>query len=87
MRTLFKFSIVFITIFLFTHCNKYTPENAVRCIATNFDDEIENNQNLTFTFNKELLQSDTLIGKWSPDHKSVEVFTRVGSIQDRKSVV
>lgn len=64
MRTLFKFSIVFITIFLFTHCNKYTPENAVRCIATNFDDEIENNQNLTFTFNKELLQSDTLIGKW-----------------------
>ena len=58
MRTLFKFSIVFITIFLFTHCNKYTPENAVRCIATNFYDEIENNQNLSEGNKKELVKKE-----------------------------
>lgn len=64
MRNLSKYFILSVSILLFTYCNKYTPENAVRCVMTNFNGEIETNQNLIFTFNKDLLQSDTLIGKW-----------------------
>jgi uncharacterized protein YfaS (alpha-2-macroglobulin family) len=53
---------------LIVACNRfYTPENAVRCVLTNFEEEIENNQNLVFTFNKELLKSDSLIDRWIDD--------------------
>ncbi|MFN8237044.1 MAG: MG2 domain-containing protein [Chitinophagales bacterium] len=58
----------FLAGFLFLSCNRfYTPENAVRCVLTNFEEEIENNQNLVFTFNKELLKNDSLIDKWLDD--------------------
>ena len=53
---------------LIVACNRfYTPENAVRCVLTNFEEEIENNQNLVFTFNKELLPNDSLVDKWLDD--------------------
>jgi hypothetical protein len=61
---LFLFAIIII---LTNSCHKYTPENAVRCVMTNFEEEIENNQNLVFTFNKELLKNDSLVDKWLDD--------------------
>ena len=57
--------ILYSLLIIFTNsCNKFTPENAVRCVTTNFEDEIETNQNLVFTFNKPLLASDSLVDKW-----------------------
>lgn len=67
MRTMSKVLLIVASIFLATSCHKYTPENAVRCVLTNFEDEIENNQNLVFTFNKELLKNDSLVDKWLDD--------------------
>lgn len=64
MRSFIKILVAICSIFILTACHKYTPENAVRCVMTNFDKEIENNQNLVFTFNKELLKNDSLIDKW-----------------------
>jgi len=64
MRTILKVLFITTSIFFATSCHKYTPENAVRCVLTNFDEEIENNQNLIFTFNKELLKNDSLVDKW-----------------------
>ena len=61
------FLIIVSSICLFSACNKYTPENAVRCVMTNFEDEIENNQNLIFTFNKELVKNDSILEKWLDD--------------------
>lgn len=53
------------SIVMASSCNRFTtPENAVRCVLTNFEDEIENNQNLVFTFNKDLLPSDSLVDQW-----------------------
>ncbi len=53
--------------FLFYNCQR-TPANAVRCVDTNFKDEIESNQNLEFTFNKDLLSSDSLVNVWLDDN-------------------
>lgn len=64
MYTFKKVLFIAASILIVTSCNKYTPENAVRCVMTNFEDEIENNQNLVFTFNKELLKNDSLVDKW-----------------------
>ncbi|HNY56243.1 MAG TPA: hypothetical protein PKI86_11465, partial [Chitinophagales bacterium] len=64
MYTFKKALFIAASILLLTSCHKYTPENAVRCVMTNFEDEIENNQNLVFTFNKELLKNDSLVDKW-----------------------
>ncbi|MFN8259825.1 MAG: MG2 domain-containing protein [Chitinophagales bacterium] len=64
MYTFKKVLFIAASILLLTSCHKYTPENAVRCVMTNFEDEIENNQNLVFTFNKELLKNDSLVDKW-----------------------
>lgn len=60
------YSILFIVIISFfsTSCNLFTPKNGVRCVMTNFEDEIETNQNLVFTFNKPLLPNDSLVDKW-----------------------
>jgi len=71
MRSFIKIIVAVSSAFLFTTCHKYTPENAVRCVMTNFDQEIENNQNLVFTFNKELLKNDSLIDKWVRFHKNL----------------
>lgn len=64
MYTFKKVLFIAASILLLTSCHKYTPENAVRCVMTNFEDEIENNQNLVFTFNKELLKNDSMVDKW-----------------------
>jgi uncharacterized protein YfaS (alpha-2-macroglobulin family) len=64
MYTFKKVLFIAASILFLNSCNKYTPENAVRCVMTNFEDEIENNQNLVFTFNKELLKNDSLVDKW-----------------------
>lgn len=67
MYTIKKVLFIAASILLFAGCHKYTPENAVRCVMTNFEEEIENNQNLVFTFNKELLKNDSLVDKWLDD--------------------
>ncbi|HRH57748.1 MAG TPA: MG2 domain-containing protein, partial [Chitinophagales bacterium] len=64
MYTIKKVLFFAASILIIASCNKYTPENAVRCVMTNFEDEIETNQNLVFTFNKELLKNDSLVDKW-----------------------
>jgi uncharacterized protein YfaS (alpha-2-macroglobulin family) len=66
--SILKNILFFLTGFVFLSCNRfYTPENAVRCVLTNFEEEIENNQNLVFTFNKELLKNDSLVDNWLDD--------------------
>ena len=67
MYTFKKVLFILTSILIVSSCNKYTPENAVRCVITNFEDEIENKQNLVFTFNKELLKNDSLVDKWLED--------------------
>lgn len=67
MKSITKILLITLSLIFATSCNKYTPENAVRCVMTNFEDEIENNQNLVFTFNKDLLKSDSLVDKWLDD--------------------
>ncbi len=67
MYTIKKALFIIASILLVTSCHKYTPENAVRCVMTNFEDEIENNQNLVFTFNKDLLKNDSLVDRWVDD--------------------
>ena len=67
MPSITKVLLIVTSIFFATSCHKYTPENAVRCVLTNFEEEIENNQNLVFTFNKELLKNDSMVDKWLDD--------------------
>ena len=64
MQTISKLLLIIICLICFSSCHKYTPENAVRCVMTNFEDEIESNQNLVFTFNKALLKNDSSIDQW-----------------------
>lgn len=64
MKFHIKLLFLFITINILSCSKFYTPKDGVKCVLTNFEDEIENNQNLVFTFNKELLKDDSLIDKW-----------------------
>jgi alpha-2-macroglobulin len=59
-----KLIILIFGLFILSCSRFYTPKDGVRCVLTNFEEEIENNQNLVFTFNKELLKDDSLIDKW-----------------------
>lgn len=60
-----RLSLPLLIIFLFgffTSCKK-SPENEVLIISKNFSEEVQEKQNLSFVFNKDLVQTDQL-GAW-----------------------
>ena len=49
---------------LFSSCKEKTASKGLEVIFTSFDDEISLRDNLTFTFNHDILENDSLIGQW-----------------------
>jgi len=67
MKTAFK-SLLLIASLSLMQCQRlFTPKDGVKCVMTNFENEIENNQNLAFTFNKDMVKSDSLLDVWLDD--------------------
>lgn len=58
IRKLFFFALLAV---LLASCGNF---NSLKVTKTNFEDEVQRNQNLVFTFNKELLPDTGLINKW-----------------------
>ncbi len=69
LKTVFVF---ICSILLFANCNN-KKDNSVKISYVNFEDEVALQQNLTFVFNKVVMNVDSLIGNWlSSDYLIIE---------------
>ncbi|NCX96147.1 MAG: hypothetical protein EBX41_07000, partial [Chitinophagia bacterium] len=60
MRTIFRFSFVLFLLYTLAGCSSNAD---LKVVKLNFEQEIEQQQNLVFTFNKDICP-DSLLGKW-----------------------